>query len=245
MARRTVLAIRHVHFEDLGSLVGPLDDAGYDIEYVDVADADLGSLDPLACDIMVVLGGPVAVYDVDAYPFLSNELGLLRTRLAADLPTMGICLGAQLIAAALGARVYPGSVKEIGWSQLELTPMGEAGPLAAVLDTPVLHWHGDTFDLPAGCDLLASTALCRQQAFSRGRDVLAMQFHPEVLSSRFEHWLIGHASELGTNKIDPILLRGVAARHGPQLEAAARSLMATWLAILSERDGQTMRGSTE
>lgn len=230
MTQRTLHAIRHVGFEDLGSFETPLRTAGYRIEYIEAAEQDIDQLDPLAADLLLVLGGPIGVYDHDAYPLLSDELALLRTRLAADRPTLGICLGAQLMAAALGARVYPGPAKEIGWSPLDLASSAEYQPLAALRDVPVLHWHGDTFDLPQGCTLLASTPLCRNQAFARGANVLGLQFHPEVRGVHFEHWLLGHASELASAGIDPVALRRDAKRYAQGLEKAGASLLNTWLA---------------
>jgi len=179
----------------------------------------------------VVLGGPIGVYDHDRYPLVSAELELLRVRLAADKPTLGICLGAQLMAAALGSTVYPGPAKEIGWSTLELAA-SDYQPLAALRDVAVLHWHGDTFDLPEGCTLLASTPLCRQQAFARGQNVLGLQFHPEVRGDRFEHWLLGHASELASSGIDPVTLRHDAKRHARTLEQAGAMMLGAWLAKL-------------
>ena len=233
MTLKTVQAIRHIGFEDLGSFALPLRAAGYEIEYVDVAERDAAQLDPLAADLLVILGGPIGVYDHAAYPVVADEIGLLRSRLAADRPTLGICLGAQLMAAALGARVYPGPVKEIGWSELNLSDLAAGNPLAALRDVPVLHWHGDTFDLPEGSTLLASTALCTNQAFSRGLNVLGLQFHPEVLGARFEHWLLGHANELATAGIDPVTLRSDAARYAGDLETAGVAMLTGWLWRLS------------
>lgn len=233
MTRRIVQAIRHISFEGLGSFEATLRDADYDIEYVDVAERDLTGLDPLEADLLVVLGGPIGVYDHDAYPVVTNETRLLRTRLEADRPTLGICLGAQLMASALGARVYPGASKEIGWSTLVLQDAIEANPLFVLRDTPVLHWHGDTFDLPEGGTLLASTPLCVNQAFSRGPHVLGLQFHPEVLGLRFEHWLLGHAHELATASIDPARLRSDAARYAGDLEAAGVAMLTDWLSHLN------------
>ena len=233
MPQRIVQAIRHVGFEDLGSFAAPLREAGYTIDYVDAAEHDLGTFDPLSADILVVLGGPIGVYDHDAYPVVTQELELLRMRLAADRPTLGICLGAQLMAAALGARVYPGPHKEIGWAPVDLTEAGERSPLVALQTVPVLHWHGDTFDLPQGCDLLASTDICRQQAFSRGANILGLQFHAEPLAKRLEHWLLGHACELGAVGIDPAKLRADAGRYAKALEGAASITMGRWLADFS------------
>jgi GMP synthase (glutamine-hydrolysing) len=228
-----VQAIRHIGFEDLGSFADPLREAGYDIEYIDVAERDLATLDPLGADLLVVLGGPIGVYDHDAYPVVTDEMGLLRARLAADRPTLGICLGAQLMAAALGARVYPGPAKEICWSALDLSDTAAPNPLAVLQDVPVLHWHGDTFDLPEGGILLASTPLCANQAFSRGPNVLGLQFHPEVLGARFEHWLLGHASELATAGIDPVTLRRDAGRYASRLEQAGAAVLTGWLSQLT------------
>ncbi len=230
MSRGVVHAIRHVDFEDLGSFAAPLREAGYAIEYVDVAERDIASFDPLDADILVVLGGPIGVYDHDAYPMVTQALDLLRARLAADRLTLGICLGAQLIAAALGAKVYPNPSKEIGWSALDLTNAGTRSPLAALRDVPVLHWHGDTFDLPDGCDLLASTPLCRHQAFSRGPNVLGLQFHAEPLALKFEHWLLGHACELGAAGVDPTALRADAGRYARPLKDAGTAMLGTWMA---------------
>ncbi len=229
MTRRIVQAIRHVGFEDLGSFAVSLQEAGYDIDYIDVAEHDPVTLDPRGADILVVLGGPIGVYDHESYPVVTDEIELLKQRLAADLPTLGICLGAQLMAAALDARVYPGAEKEIGWSALDLAETPVPNPLSALRDVPVLHWHGDTFDLPADATLLASTAVTPNQAFSRGPNALGLQFHPEVLGARFEHWLLGHASELATARIDPAGLRSDAKRYAHGLERAGATLLAGWL----------------
>ncbi len=146
---------------------------------MDVDDDALASLDPLAPDLLVVLGGPVGVYQTEAYPFLADELRLLETRLKASRPTLGLCLGSQLIAAAMGAKVAPAGHSEVGFSKLTLNDAGQASPLRHLEGVEVLHWHGDTFALPEGATLLASTELCRHQAFALGPNILALQFHPE------------------------------------------------------------------
>lgn len=232
MPQPTALAIRHVAFEDLGSFARTLERAGYRVEYRDATEGGLAAIDPLEAGLLVVLGGPVGVYDTGPYPFLAEEIAMLERRLAADLPTLGICLGAQLIAHALGGRVYPGPEKEIGWAPVALTEAGRAGPLSQLADVPVLHWHGDTFDLPAGCELLASTEACRNQAFARGRRIMGLQFHPEVLGHGFERWLVGHACELAAAGIDPCRLRTEAVRHASRLASAAEALLSRWLGSL-------------
>jgi GMP synthase (glutamine-hydrolysing) len=230
---KAALAIRHVAFEDLGSFAAPIKAAGYDISYRDAGSFDLTEIAPLAPDLLVILGGPIGAYEDETYPFLKDEIELLKQRLAAGLPTLGLCLGAQLIARALGARVYAGSAKEIGWSPIRLTPAGRATPLRHIEEVAVLHWHGDTFDLPAGCEHLASTAVCTNQAFALGPNLLALQFHPEAQTSSFEHWLIGHACELAAAKIDPRALRSETLRNGAKVEVAASRLASEWLANLA------------
>ena len=227
---KTAVAIRHVHFEDLGSFEAVLNAAGYRIHYYDVGVHDLWTLDPLLPDLLVVLGGPVGVYDTDTYPFLADERQLLEVRLAENRPTLGICLGAQQIAATLGAAVAPSGVKEIEFSELQLTQAGRDGPLRHLEGVSVLHWHGDAFQIPPGADNLATTALCATQGFAIGRNILALQFHPEVdATAGIERWLIGHAAELAASGIDPRTLRDAAAKAGVGLRDAARRALAEWL----------------
>jgi len=226
--KNTILALRHVHFENLGSLERVFERAGYDVQYCDMAiDHPMRISTP---DILVVLGGPIGAYDTEHYPFLLNELELIATRLASGLPTLGICLGAQLMARALGARVYPMPAKEIGWAPLELSRAGEEDVLAPLKDIPVLHWHGDTFDLPPGAERLASTAACQNQAFSFEKHALALQFHLEIVASRFEYWLIGHANEIASvPEIPASLLRAATNRNAPSLEIAAKACLRRWV----------------
>lgn len=229
---KTAVAIRHVHFEDLGTFEGPLKRAGYQIYYLDAGLHDLSKLDPLAADLVFVLGGPIGAYEGEIYPFLENEYSVIKARLEAEKPVVGICLGAQMIARALGAKVYPSGNKEIGYAPLTLTEAGLLGPLRHLKGLKVLHWHGDTFTLPQGASLLASSKLTEHQAFSLGRNVLGLQFHAEASPARMERWLIGHACELSGAKIDPRQIRADAERCGPALEAAGNAMMADWLARL-------------
>jgi len=229
---REALAVRHVHFEDLGTLELVLGERAWSVRYLDVGLARVEAPKPEGPALTVVLGGPIAAYDDLSYPTLKPLLALLEKRIAAGRPTLGICLGAQLIARVLGANVYAAEHKEIGWSPLTLTEAGRRSPVRH-LDgslTSVLHWHGDTFDLPPGAVRLASTQVCENQAFAWGSNVLAFQCHPELRSDRFERWLIGHANEIATTQgIDPIQLRSDTERFGPTLERAARDTFGEWL----------------
>jgi GMP synthase (glutamine-hydrolysing) len=226
---KTCLAVRHVTFEDLG-LLGPLiAERGYDVRYHDAGldrfDADM----LVAPDLLVILGGPIGVYECETYPFISDEIAALRARLATDKPMLGICLGAQMMAAALGARVAPGPAKEIGWAPLALTAAGQASVLGPIGATPVLHWHGDNCELPQGCERLASTSHCPVQAFHRMPSQLALQFHLETEPARLEAWLVGHTVELGKSGIDPRDVRAQAQTLGPESMALGRTVLSAWL----------------
>ncbi|MDA5194843.1 glutamine amidotransferase [Govanella unica] len=230
MNKRAV-AIRHVAFEDLGLLGPVLAGLNYDIDILDAGVDDL----TLArdADLLIVLGGPIGAYEDDLYPFLHDELDLIDVRLRHPQPTLGICLGAQLIARAAGARVYPGREKEIGWAPVELSDDGAGSPLAAIADLSVLHWHGDVFDLPDEAVRLASTAITRNQAFAIDTHVLGLQFHLEVPGADFERWLIGHAVEIAkTESLSVHELRTDSAHHAPRLAEAAQQVFAGWLAGL-------------
>jgi GMP synthase (glutamine-hydrolysing) len=224
------LAIRHVPFEDLG-LLGPLlAERSHEVRYVEAPTEDLDRLDPLAPDLLVVLGGPIGVYENDRYPFLDAEVALIARRLAARRATLGICLGSQLIAKALGARVYASGVKEIGWAPVILTAEGRASCLRHLTDVAVLHWHGDTFDLPADATLLASTAACRNQAFSVGRHALGLQFHGEATGRPLEAWFVGHACEIAAAPALSVpQLRADTLRHSHLLEQRGRACFDEWL----------------
>ncbi len=227
---RTCLVLRHVAFEDLGLIAPLLAERHIAVRLIEVGVDPLETLDAAADDIVIVLGGPIGVYEDDLYPFLHAELDFIRRRLASGRPLLGICLGAQLIAAAAGAAVYPGTEKEIGWAPVTLTTAGHASPLAAIDGIEVLHWHGDTFDLPEGAVRLASTGLTLNQAFAIGETVLALQFHVEVDPARIEGWLIGHRVELGAapNVAIPAL-RAETLRVGTRAAAAGRQAIAAAL----------------
>jgi GMP synthase (glutamine-hydrolysing) len=222
------VVVQHLAFEDLGSFAPLLQDLGWSCSYLQAGVDDLSAAGD--AELLIVLGGPIGVYENSTYPFLNDELTLLRERLARQQPTLGICLGAQLMASALGARVYPGGQKEIGWSALQLTPQGEASCLRHLQGVPVLHWHGDTFELPAGGIHLASSAVYPHQAFAIGQHALALQCHPEAQLRDFERWLIGHACELASAHMDVAALRAATQIHASALQSASSLMLREWLA---------------
>jgi GMP synthase (glutamine-hydrolysing) len=226
---KTCLVLRHVPFEDLGMLASILGQRGFEARYVEAGMDELERAQVEDADLLIVLGGPIGVYEEEAYPFLRRELALISDRLAALRPTLGICLGAQLMAKALGAKVAPGPAKEIGWAPVELTAAGRASPLRHLEALHVLHWHGDNLDLPAGCDNLAFTPHCPFQAFRKGPNLFGLQFHIEPDPRRIEAWLIGHAVELAQARIDPRAIRRDTARHGDTLQRAGAVIFNEWL----------------
>jgi GMP synthase (glutamine-hydrolysing) len=231
---KTAIAIRHVHCEDVGLLGGALTEAGYRLSYREAGLDRLVEAELAAADLLIVLGGPIGAYEEAAYPFLLSELSALRDRLATGRPTLGICLGAQLMARALGARVYAAGIKEIGWGPIALTEAGRTSVLAPLGELPVLHWHGDTFDLPEGAVHLARTAQVANQAFAIGRTALALQFHLETGQPALERWFISHACEIAaTEGIDVAGLRAQTGRHAEPLAPVAGRVFADWLAALN------------
>lgn len=222
------LIVRHVPCEGIAGFRAPIEAAGYDLDRFDVTDPSFWELDLTAPDLVVVLGGPMGVYERAAHPWILCEIDRLAKRIERGLPTLGVCLGAQMIAAAMGAKVYAGPAKEVGFAPLTL--QAADSPLRHVAGVPVLHWHGDTFDLPEGTELLASTPGYAHQAFRRGPELLALQFHAEMgEDARFEAWLDGgvdYAAQAGTTVER---LRAEHDAHGPAAVAAGRAMIAEWL----------------
>jgi GMP synthase (glutamine-hydrolysing) len=227
---QNAIAIRHVAFEDAGTLEGVLQERGVGLRYLE---AGVDDLSPAAeADLLLVLGGPIGIYEVERYPFLKQELATIEAAVKKGVPVIGICLGCQALAAVLAARVYPNREKELGWDEMTLTPDGKASPLGAIEGVPVLNWHGDTFDLPLGATRLASTKITPNQAFTYGPKVLALQFHVELPERDLERWLIGHTLELATSKIDLGKMRADTARYAPAANEASRRLFNAWLDAL-------------
>lgn len=233
---KTAIAIRHLMFEDLG-IIGPLlADRDYRVRYLDAGIDTIDTATLADADLVVVLGGPIGANDSDRYPFLTAELEAMTARVQARRPTLGICLGAQLVARALGARVEATGRTEIGYAPLTLTAEARESPLRHLQDVPVLHWHGDQFAIPAEAVRLAATPDFPNQAFAAGPEILGLQFHLETHHRDIERWLIGHAETLAAVGIHPEPLRRRAADVGPALFAAAVQVFAEWLDALTKID---------
>lgn len=233
MATRKALIIRHVPYEGVAGYRQPIETAGYHVDRIDVTDPAFASLDLRDHDLLIMMGGPMGVYEQDRYPWIACQLRRLRLRLEADLPTLGVCFGAQMIAAALGAEVYPGPVKEVGFHPVRIHDHALDSPLRHLIDVPILHWHGDTFTRPEGVDLIASSHVYDHQAFRRGSNLLAVQFHAEMgQDERFNAWIEEWPESVIEAGGDEAALRAAHDRLGPGAVAAGQAMITEWLANL-------------
>lgn len=191
-----VQVLQHVPFEGVGSMADWFQARGADVRYTRFFEADAQLPEPASCDLIVAMGGPMSVNDEAELPWLIAEKAFLREAIEAGVAVLGVCLGAQLIASALGARVHPNPVAEIGW--FPLWRAESVGDDCFVFPDRVelLHWHGETFELPAGATLLASSEACRHQAFQLGRRVIGLQCHPEMTPQIVADLLAECADEL-------------------------------------------------
>ena len=180
-----VLVFRHALLEGIGSIAAALDRRAIEAREAEVC----GPVDLAGASGLILMGGPMSAND--DLPWVPHELAAIREAVDRGIPVLGICLGAQLIARALGARVYPNGEKEIGWGRLHFTEAVAADPLFYGFSEPeaVFQWHGETFDLPPGAEHLAYSSACRHQAFRVGKNVHGLQFHLEVTPGIIEAWV--------------------------------------------------------
>jgi GMP synthase-like glutamine amidotransferase len=174
---------QHVPFEELGAIEGWLRARGHTLACTRFHAGEAPPVDADGFDWLIIMGGPMNVYQYRDYPWLGAEKSLIGKAAAAGKRMLGVCLGAQLIADAMGGRVYQNREREIGWFPVRPVPDGDASPFKFPPATPVFHWHGDTFSLPPGSRWLAESDGCAHQAFSLGSRVLGLQFHLEMTAA--------------------------------------------------------------
>lgn len=225
---RRVLAFRHIPFEHLGLIADSLDAHQIESEYVELySGAALPDVD--AVDGLIFMGGPMSANDDLSY--IRQELDIIAEAVTLRMPILGVCLGSQLIAKALGANVYPNAVKEIGWYPVHWTDAAAHDRLHQDLATPetVFQWHGETFDLPPGAELLAYSAACRNQAYRVADNVYGLQYHLEVTPEMIADWLeqdanCGDLREI-TTPIDPNA-------HAARLKELAGQIFGRWCELV-------------
>jgi len=195
-----LLVIKHVKCEGPGTLKDFLESKGQSIEVIELEDENISRFlnkgreifckDLSKIDAIIILGGPMNVYEEDKYPFLKDENEFIKQALGSNIPILGICLGSQLIAKACGASVKKAKIKEIGWSKVELTEDGVNDRLFKGLDREidVFQWHEDTFNVPADGKLLATSSDCTNQAFKINDNAYGFQFHIEVTEKMIDDW---------------------------------------------------------
>lgn len=224
-----VVAFRHVPFEGLGLIEPALADRGIAVDFPDlfVEGSELPDVSNAAG--LIFMGGPMSAND--DLPYLRQEMDVIRQAVERGQPVLGVCLGSQLIAKSLGARVYGNPVKEIGWFDVHLTAAGRQDPVLAGLDgrETVFHWHGETFDLPEGAEWLAYSEVCRHQAFRVGANIYGLQFHLEVTPAMIADWCAqdancGDVRELEA-PLDPHL-------NSERLASLSRLIFGRWCALL-------------
>jgi GMP synthase-like glutamine amidotransferase len=186
-----VLVIRHVSHEHLGTLANTLRSNKLDYEYINLYEDGVPYISVDGPCALIILGGPMNVYETDRYPFLKMEDRLIKRAIEKEMPVLGICLGAQLIAKSLGAQVTKNREKEIGWYPLKVTDEGIKDNLFKHLSAveTVFQWHGDTFEIPNSAVQLAESPLCTNQAFRFSSNVYGLQFHIEVTPHMILDWL--------------------------------------------------------
>lgn len=237
-----LLVHQNIACEGLGVFQEALEDLGVRIRTVlsnqltlDVTSAT----DDESADGLVVLGGPMNVDQTSEYPFLTVEVQTIRHFVQTGRPVLGVCLGAQLLAKALGARVYPAGVREIGPGSVRLTSEGRKDLLFSDLPDPlpVFQWHGDTFDLPEGGVLLAEGDRCRNQAFRYGERAWGLQFHLEATLEMVDEWAQAYPSEVAEEGLDARSLAGEASKAWHERRKLARTLMERFVEVMQKARG--------
>jgi GMP synthase (glutamine-hydrolysing) len=235
MARPKILVFQHVPYEPLGTLDPLLKEAGFRIRYVNFGRDPHQRPSLERYEALIVLGGPMNAHQIDTYPNLATEVDVIREAVDSGMSVLGICLGAQLLAKALGGRVSRNEEREIGWYDVQLTEAGCADPVISSFaqTQQVFQWHEDGISLPDGVLHLATSPASRVQAFRYGEHAYGFQFHLEVDASLVERWLTvpGNQAMLAAEagRIDPDAIRKQTTQSIGALEALSRETFSRWI----------------
>ena len=233
-----VYALQHLAAEPLGIIGEALEAVGIDAEYVRSFAGEPVPDDMREVAGLVVMGGSMSVYEQERYPFLSKEIRLIEAALKAEKPVLGICLGSQLLATALGAEVRKGDRKEIGWFPVTLTDAAGADLVFHELDQSFIayHWHGDVFDLPAGATALASSAQTQFQAFAYEERAYGVLFHLEATQTIVEDMVSGFMDELDEEQIDGAEIIAQTSEHLSRHQRIGQSAFQRWASLVLQTE---------
>ena len=216
-----IVVFQHDPFEDLGFFAEILAKQNANYRVIRLFHGEMPAENWEHLRALIILGGPMSAYEEEAYPFLRWEKTIIRAAIDESVPVLGICLGAQLIAVALGTAVFHGRVKEIGWSPISITPHGQVDSLLGYLpeNATVFQWHGDGFDLPSGAIRLASSVHYENQAFRLGKNIYGLQFHLEVTPRMIERWIDERSKVLAQAPyVSPEKIRSDTRNYAPTLK---------------------------
>ncbi len=226
----TVLVFQHAAPETLGVIADALDDRGLQTRYVHsfLEEPTPASLDGF--DALVVMGGPMGVYDQGRLPFLKAEMGLIEQALKEKKPVLGVCLGSQMLASVLGSNIVRRKEREIGWHRVRLSEQGIFDPLLKSIEPEftAFHWHRDIFDLPQNAVSLASSDMTEYQAFRYGDNAYGFLCHMEITENMVREMIRSFSNELDEERLDPTALMEQGLGYHPPLERIGKELFGRW-----------------
>jgi len=232
--KRNVLVVQHTPEETPGVITQLLEESGYGIRTINTVAENWAPSDSGDAAALIVMGGPMGVCDTDRCPFLRNELRLLENAMKTEIPVLGVCLGSELLAKALGAKVSRGKQKEIGWFPITLTEDARHDILWRGVESPFLsfHWHGDVFELPYGAVSLARSERTECQAFRYGSKAYGFLFHAEVTPQIAEGMIRAFAEEMRQEGIADEVILLETEQHLPRLMKMARNVFSRWVDLI-------------